>query len=94
MKREILCPACGAKAIGMDPEDVANGFKQRLTHLRVGNLPVGHGLTVNNEFIPIDKFLCDQCNREIKLGEPAVARTMWNTNREDEPRMWEDDYKQ
>jgi hypothetical protein len=39
----------------------------------------------------MDSLYCDSCGEQI-TGGIVVARTLWNTNREGEPRHWEPEY--
>jgi hypothetical protein len=92
MKREILCVACAAKTVPMHPQDVLNGFKRRITPLAVKK-PDHHGLTINGEFKPLRSLVCDHCAQPITDGTRASAVTWWNTHREDEPGLWEEEYE-
>jgi hypothetical protein len=93
MKREILCVICGAqRSARLHPDDAAAGFDQRSTLIEAVKVPKGHGLTVNGDFSPMKNIRCDRCDSVIDDGSPAVALTMWNTNREAEPRLWETEY--
>lgn len=92
MNRHILCRACGERqrTQAMHPEDKAMGWKRRFAYIS-GAVPTGHGFKLNGEFHPLFDIHCDGCDKPI-TGEIAIARTMWNTNREGEPRQWESEY--
>lgn len=97
MKREILCLTCGAHVESkgsLCAEDRARGLELRSTLIEAVKVPKGHGLTINGLFSAMKSIHCDRCDSVIDTGSPAVALTMWNTNREAEPRLWETEYAQ
>lgn len=90
MKRDILCANCGA-AYRPHPADTAMGFRVRFVKLSIRK-PEKHGITENGEFQPLATIVCDHCGASIVDGSPAVALTMWNTNREGTPGLWEHEF--
>ena len=93
MTRAIHCRHCGELSMGipLNSDDRFQGWKVRHQYLMVRK-PERHGVTINGVFCPMDAVHCDNCNREIEEGSVAVARTMWNRDREDKPRDWETDF--
>lgn len=94
MIRKIICLKCRETHPALDPRDVADGFKSRDVFLSAKR-PKRHGMTMHVQgeepkFVATD-LQCDHCETELD-GDLAVARTVWNSTREGEPRCWEADY--
>lgn len=67
----------------MDLEDVARGWKERRKVFTMAKPKV---------FADDLPLSCDSCGDIIPDGSEAVATTMWDTNREGEPALWEIEY--
>lgn len=91
MTRYLYCPKCGA-AYKLHPQDALDGFRARVVKLPKAEKPKDHGLRINGEFMPLSELVCDACSDVIPSGSPAVAVTMWNTNREGTPGNWEHEF--
>jgi hypothetical protein len=98
MIRRIHCQTCGWKHFAMHPEDVADGWKRRITRL-AAKKPENHSVEIyggdNLEAMRLEKRIalpsinCDNCNSPIKDSEEAVAITMYQGR---EPKIWETEY--
>lgn len=100
MKREIICGDCNAKRGPSDPRDVAAGYVTRKVVIRAKKPPeLVRKTTVYDEGHThitrevLSSLQCDGCGKKIADGEEAVAVTMWNKEREAEPRGWESEYQ-
>lgn len=75
------------------------GFFQREVHIEAKK-PVDHAVTMTEKTPAanvttvhhLERLRCDFCGNPIADGTPIVAFTTWNSNREDEPRPWEEHY--
>lgn len=96
MIRKIICGDCRNKLGPQHPEDVANGFAQRIVRISAAKKPDEHqiktimGADVYVENVP--SLMCDHCNAKLGDGIEIFALTIWNTNREGEPGNWEQQY--
>lgn len=89
MIRYIYCRTCG-DGWKLHPGDVQMGFEARTNYIS-SEIPKDHGITVNGAFTPLEHVFCDKCSDAV-TGKVAVAITMWNTEREVEPLLWEQEY--
>lgn len=100
MKREVLCPECGADYFLLSV-DRQRGFSMRRTEIAKVKCPPGLGVSVTEmqggqvtdaTYEPRYTLHCDICDKDIPDGTPALAATTWNTTREREPGAWEKEY--
>jgi len=99
MIRRIECLKCFKVPRFTEP-DVSAGWTYRTTTARVKKpekhetkitTTKGDGKT-STETIVHATILCDQCGEPIKDGSQAKLVTMWNRNREGEPKRWEEEF--
>lgn len=89
MARYIYCRKCAADyQQTMDPEDVANGWQQRIVNQPVRK-PKEHYVVVNGKRIDLQFLKCDRCDHIIEDGATALLVTLW---RGQEPPDWEHEY--
>lgn len=102
MKREILCPKCGADYYLLHV-DRQRGFQMRRTEIPRVKTPPGlgistvtmeHGQVTDSEYQPRYEIHCDICDGIVPEGTPVLAATTWNVFREGEPENWEKEYTQ
>ncbi len=100
MKRELLCRKCVDKfKPGVTPVKTDRGFFRRST-LGITKQPEPHlrEITIHTENksetkqLPLSNYDCDACGKPVGPGVESIAITTWNSEREDEPPMWEEEY--
>ena len=90
MIRQLLCRPCYNKQRDFSKEDKAAGWLSRHQYVSV-IVPAKHGITVNEEFMPMPDCHCDLCD-EVITGKVAVAVTQYRLDRDGVPSSWEHDY--